>query len=514
MMDKAALTDRDLMRRFKESPTYFVRRIWGLVPQPVKPECMEEVRDLIRSGRIKDIRKSHFSPFEKGKHITWQQWLLLVSVELAVKGRTKRRISVRSGHGVGKSSAMSWLILWALFCHKDAQVPCTAPTSSQMHDVLWKELASWIGKMPKPIANAFEWSSEYIRMKESPQTWFARARTASKENSEALAGVHGPFVLMAVDEASGVYDEIYNTAEGAMTGEHVLVILISNPTRLSGYFFDTHGKDSMRWQTLHFSSEDSPIVDRDFVDGIIAKHGRDSEEFRIRVAGDFPDEEGVDAQGYVPLLVEQDLQEAHDGSLRGRIRLGIDPAQDGGDDMAQVARDNFIAKVVDIEKVNTPKSIAARAVGHMRALNVQPDDVTYDNFGVGANVGLEIAMAMPDRPVRVMGLNVGEPAEDREQFFDRRAELYWRLREWIKSGGELVNVASWREELLSIRYRRTEGSKARIQIMPKRVMRKLRLNSGRSPNRADALALTFSRQETSQQVYKQPEWEGISIYEG
>jgi hypothetical protein len=520
-MDETLAKDKELMRRFQKSPTYFVRRMWGLVPQPVKPECFDEVKALVASGNLKGIKKSHFSPFEKGKHITWQQWLLLVAVELAIRGKGKRRISVRSGHGVGKSCTMSWIILWALFCHKDAQVPCTAPTSSQMHDVLWKELASWLRKMPAQIASLYDWSSEYIRMRESPETWFARARTASKENSEALAGVHGPFVLMAVDEASGVYEEIYNTAEGAMTGENVLVILISNGTRLVGYFYDTHNSDSARWQTLHFNGEDSPIVDQDFVTGIIAKHGRDSDEFRIRVAGEFAAEEGVDDQGYVPLLVEADLRAAKDTALRGRIRLGIDPAKDGGDDMCQAARDSLKAKILELEKVNTPKSIAHRAVGHIKTFGIDPDDVACDNFGEGANVAQEVALssvgtgpdgkALPN--LRINGVNVGEGPDDPERFYNRRAELFWRLREWVKAGGEFCDLDKWREELLSIRYRRTPGAKDRIQIMPKPIMRKLGLNHGRSPNKADALALTFYRPDVAIQQYVQEPYIPTSSYE-
>lgn len=502
------------MRRFQESPTFFVRSVWGLIPQQVKPECRDEVRGYLANGELEKVQAKHFLPFKKGEMITWQQWLLLVAIELAVKKRSKRRITVRSGHGCGKSATVAWLVLWALFCHKDAQVPCTAPTSSQMHDVLWKEIATWLRRMPEGIAASFEWSSEYVRMKESPETWFARARTASKENSEALAGVHGPFVLMAVDEASGVYEEIFNTAEGAMTGEDVFVILISNPTRLNGYFYDTHFSDSKRWQKLHFSGEDSPIVDQDFVEGIVSKHGKDSDEYRIRVAGEFSAEEGIDSQGYVPLFVEADLREAKTDTLRGRVCLGVDPAKDGGDEMAIVGRDNLIAKVLDLEKVNTPKSIAYRVIGHLKAFDVDPNDVAVDNFGEGANVTQEIALARHQEQIRVHGVNVGEDAEESDRFMNRRAELFWRLKEWVKGGGEFVQLEKWREELLSLRFRRTEGRLARIQIMPKPMMKKLGLNHGRSPNRVDALSLTFNRKNEIRETYTQPNYEPLSPYEG
>lgn len=98
-----------------------------------------------------------------------------------------RRISIRAGHGIGKSTAFAWLIIWFLFSFYNAQVPCTAPTSDQMHDVLWKEVKKWLDIMPDDFSRLFDWSNGYIRIVESPETWFARAKTARKESPEALA---------------------------------------------------------------------------------------------------------------------------------------------------------------------------------------------------------------------------------------------------------------------------------------------------------------------------------------
>ena len=161
-------------------------------------------------------------------------------VERALRKESPNRISVASGHGVGKTAVLAWLIIWFLWCFKEAQAPCTAPTSEQMHDILWKELSVWIRKMPEDAQSKFEWTTGYLRIVEHPEAWFARARTARKENPEALAGVHADHVLMVADEASGVLEEIYKTAEGSMTGPNVLVILISNPTRTEGFFYETH----------------------------------------------------------------------------------------------------------------------------------------------------------------------------------------------------------------------------------------------------------------------------------
>jgi hypothetical protein len=60
------------------------------------------------------------------------------------------------------------LIIWFLFCHKDAQVPTTAPTSQLLQDILWKEINSWIKKMPDQMQELFDTTSDYIRVRENP----------------------------------------------------------------------------------------------------------------------------------------------------------------------------------------------------------------------------------------------------------------------------------------------------------------------------------------------------------
>jgi hypothetical protein len=269
--------------------------------------------------------------------------------------------------------------------------------------------------------------------------------------------------------------------------------MISNPTRLAGYFYDSHHSDQENWQTLGFDSEESPIVDEAYVKRIETKHGRDSDEFLIRVKGTFPNVEGIDDQGYVPLLTEADLRPATHTALRGRIKFGIDPAGDGEDEATGVGRDPFLAKLLFIEKRSTPKSIARNALDVMLPLDIAGEDTWIDNFGEGANVSVEIMLGSPNKEklIKANGVNMGDDAEDSEQFYDKRAECAWRMRMWIKGGGEIADLPKWKDELLSLRYRRTAGKISKIQLMPKMTMKKLQLNHGKSPNKVDGLMLSF-----------------------
>lgn len=474
--------DVEIVKKMRVSPIYFIEKIWKLKPQPVKEEFKDIINSLYQEGRESEIKAEYFETFIKGKHITWQQWLILLKVELAIKGKRKNRITVRSGHGIGKSVTFAWLIIWYLFCHKDAQVPVTAPTSEQMHDVLWKELSVWHKKMPIALQGLFEWSNGYLRVTERPESWFARAKTARKENPEALAGVHGDHVMFLADEASGIPDEIFNTAEGAMTGPKVIVVLISNPTRLIGYFRDSQKSDANNWEVLAFNSEDSPIVDKKYVDRILDKHGEDSDEYRIRVMGEFPKEDTVDDAGYVQMFIEEDIKLSKNKEFIGEILMGIDPAGEGNDETIWVIRDQFKSVIVAKEKTSTAKTIAQKTLTLMDLYNIRGENIYVDNFGEGANVAQELAMA----GVRVNGINVGDKAYD-PMFYNLRAEAYWKAKQALRTGHELVEHEGWKE-LLAIRYRKELNG--RLKIMGKLEMKK---TLGRSPDHADAWSLTFIR---------------------
>lgn len=379
------------------------------------------------------------------------------------------------------STVLSWLILWFLTCFKDAQIPCTAPSSEQMHDVLWKELAKWISLMPEGLREKFEWQSGYIRVVESPETWFARAKTARKEAPEALAGVHGDHVMFVVDEASGVPDQIFNTAEGALTSGNVFFLMISNPTRLIGYFYDSHHSDKASWQTMNFSSKDSPIVDRKFTDRITEKHGEGSDEYSIRVLGEFPRADSLDEMGYVPLLTQADIRETLDATFGKDRVLGLDPSGEGSNKSVWVVRDRFKAKVVAIEEKSTPLTIAQKTLTLMDFYQVKPENVIVDAFGEGVKTIQELAKAHKF----VQGILVGDSSSD-DEFMNIRAEAYWKLREWIIAGGELVTHKDWKQ-LSLIRYRRELSDK--LKIMGKLEMKREGIES---PDVADALMLTFA----------------------
>jgi hypothetical protein len=471
LQKRVSKADIELVRKMISSPIFFIEKMWNLTPQPLT--CKE----------LHTHTRTCYGTFERGKHITWQQHQILLGVERALRGEAPKRISVVSGHGIGKDGMLSWLIHWFLFTRLNAQVGCTAPTSDQMYDVLWKELSIWHQRLREGIREKFEWSTTHFKIKERPETWWARARTARPEAPEAFAGLHGDYVMLVGDEASGIHDQIFRTGEGALTNRDVLVILVSNGTRVEGYFYDTHHKDKENWQNYSFSSEDSPIVERGYPERIAAKYGKDSDEYRYMVAGLFPRVGSMEEGGWLPLVSESQLKFVEDVGRLQSPRLGVDPSGSGDNKTALVLRDPFRAKVASLKDKSTPKSIAEDVLTLMTEYDIDPTKVAVDNFGEGANVPVEIAIVDGDR---VNGINGGDMADDPERFLNKRAENYWRLREWIVAGGELVTSPEWKQ-ILTIRYKR--NLKGRIVIMSKEDMK---LKHGwESPDVADGLSLTF-----------------------
>jgi len=169
----------------------------------------------------------------------------------------ERKISIRSGHGTGKSTSASWAMLWFLLMRFPNKVVVTAPTSGQLFDALFAELKRWIGELPKPVQDLLTVKSDRVELAAAPSEMFISARTSRAETPEALAGVHSENVLLVVDEASGVPEKVFEAAAGSMSGHNATTILLSNPTRSSGTFYDVEANDVI---TLNVNGNQSVIT--------------------------------------------------------------------------------------------------------------------------------------------------------------------------------------------------------------------------------------------------------------
>ena len=399
-----------------------------------------------------------------------------VLAAMAVPGA---RVSIRSGHGTGKSTLFSWIALWGLCCFWDVKIPVTAPTAHQLSDILWPEIEKWRAQMLEPWRSAVRIKSDKITLEGTPG--FVAARTGRKENPEALQGFHAEHMIFLIDEASGIPEVVFEVARGALSTEGARILMAANPTRLTGYFYNSHHKNRDIWTRFQFSCLDSPRVSPTYAREIADEYGEESDMYRVRVLGEFPN-------ASVTQFMPGDVVEAAMGKhLRSEMFdfapkiLGVDVAMFGGDRSVIVLRQGLYSNILYQTRGNTPEQLAAHAArlyDEHRA-----DALIVDATGVGEAVMSSLRL-MHRSPI---AFYAGEKSL-LANCANRRTEVWYKMREWFLSGGAIPDDSDLRDDLVGPEFQYTTG-KNLIQLERKADMKKRGLAS---PDLADALALTFA----------------------
>lgn len=398
--------------------------------------------------------------------------------------RGERRISVRSGHGVGKTTTLAWAICWWMFTRFPQKTVCTAPTSAQLFDALAAETKGWFKKLPPELAGLFDIKSESIHLLAAPEESFCSFRTSRAETPEALAGVHSDNVLLICDEASGIPEQVFEAASGSMSGHNATTLLAGNPVRTSGLFFRTHHTLRDMWLTLHISCIDHPRVSPDFVRQMAIDYGEDSNPYRVRVLGEFPK---ADDDTVIPFeLMETSLKRDVKPHLVRSI-WGLDCARFGSDRSSLAKRKGNVLQ----EKVKSWQGLdTMQLVGRVKAEwdatppSERPEEICVDAIGLGSGVADRLReLGLPSRAV-----NVSESPAMKEKFINLRAELWWLARDWFFArDSNLCEDEALGGELVAVKYKYTSSGK--IQIESKEDMKKRGM---RSPDLADSFILTFA----------------------
>ena len=420
-----------------------------------------------------------WDPVKKEGVLPWQ-W------EASRKLVARKRLSVRSGKGVGKSAFLAWTILWFLCCFFPTKGACTAPTATQMSDVLWAELSMWHRRLKErmpALGEKFEWKSDEFCLLEAPKESFVVARTAREEKPEALQGVHQKHTLIIADEASGVADAIFEAGRGALSGENAYVVLASNPTRLSGLFYRTHHELGPLWETMQVNGEDVPLQTQAFRDEIIYEYGRDSNYYRVNVTGEFPSAEDdvVIPASLTAAALKRDVEPF------GPRVWGLDVARFGSDRCVLVKRCEN-ATLEPHKAWGGMDTMQTAGKVYAEWLNTPPEHrphaIMVDVIGIGAGV----CDRLQHLDLPALGINVAEEASCEEAYLRMRDELWFKARRWLeRKDCRMVEDKTLTGELSLPKYSFTQTGK--IKVESKDEMRK---RYPRSPDVADAFCLTFA----------------------
>lgn len=396
----------------------------------------------------------------------------------------ERKLSVRSGHGTGKSSCASWVMLHYLLFNYPCKVIVTAPTSGQLFDALFAELKRWIGEMPQNLQELLTVKSDRVELKAAAAEAFISARTSRAETPEALAGVHSEHVLLVVDEASAVPEPVFEAAAGSMSGHTATTLLLSNPTRTSGTFFETHNRLRDSWKTYRWSCIDSPLVSDEFVDEMRERYGAESNAFKVRVLGDFP---ASDDDVLIPYhLIDDATKRDIEVDVGAASVWGLDPARFGSDRTALCKRvGSVVTEVTSWRQLDTMATVG-RVKAEFDALppSLRPREIMVDSIGIGAGV----VDRLRELGLPVRGVNVAESPSMGQTYANLRAELWNKTKGWLEGRScKIPEDEQLIAELAAVRYTFTSAGKLQIESKERMKARGLP-----SPDLADALVLTMA----------------------
>jgi hypothetical protein len=397
----------------------------------------------------------------------------------------ERRISFASGHGVGKSCLLSWLICWHTLTRFPQKTLASSPTIQQLNNALAAETKKWFRALPTPVADLVEITTESIRLKAAPTESFVTFQVARAEAPESIAGLHSENVLLVFDESSGIPEKTFESSAGSMSAEHAHTILAGNPVRSSGFFYDTHNRLAASWKTLRVSSEDSALVSPKFAEEMESRYGRESNEFRVRVQGLWPlaDEDSAIPLGLVEDAAARDVEDDEAG-----VVIGVDVARYGSDSSAIVVRQGRVV----LDDIRTYKQLDTMSlVGRIRETmkdyaKHEIVGVHIDSIGIGS--GCLDRLLELDLDVTVLGINVAESPSLGSDYLNLRAELYFAIKAWLETRDVKIPVHDGLlRELTTPRYSFNSTGKRKLES--KEEMRRRGVGS---PDIADALALTFA----------------------
>jgi phage terminase large subunit len=419
-------------------------------------------------------------------------------------GRNEPRISIRSCHGPGKTAVAAWIILMVLLFRYPQKTVATAPTAGQLFDGLLAEVKHWLRTLPPALQEMFEVKSDRIELRAAPESSFFSARTSREEKPEALQGVHADHVMLVVDEGSGVHDRIYEAAAGSMSGENAQTLLLSNPVRTGGFFYDTHHKLRDMWYTVHVCAAQavapeqrrvgvfySERVTKDFVEDMRRRYGEDSNAYRVRVLGEFP---RADDDTLIPFeLVEAATHREVYEEQTAESVWGLDVARYGDARSVLAKRSRRKVRELLVFRHLDLMQLCGRVKAEWDGVpqSLRPTEILVDVIGLGAGVVDRLReLKLPAR-----GINVSESPAVGARFRNLRSELWFKTKEWFEkrdvaltttvSGGSPEDDVVL--ELTTPRYMFTSSGK--MVMESKNDMKK---RGFPSPDLADAIVLTFA----------------------
>lgn len=395
------------------------------------------------------------------------------------------RESVVSGHGIGKSALVAWLVDFLMSTRPFSQGTVTANTAPQLRTKTWAQIVKWTKR-----CITHHWfdittgmGSMAMRHKQHAEEWFCTAQTCAAENSEAFAGQHAvnSTSFYIFDEASKIEDVIDEVSEGGLTDGEPMKFAFGNGTRNTGWFHGTHHGQRHRWGRRQIDSRDVQITNKKMLDEWIEDYGIDSDFSKIRIRGMFP---AMSAKQFISI---KDVDAAIARHLRPEQYnfapkiLTLDNSWEGDDPGVISLRQGLRFQVLR----SFPKNDNDIEIANMLA-NLEDEheaDAVFIDAGYGT--GVYSAGKTLGRAWRLVWFSGESPDPG---CLNLRAYMYREARDWLKEGGTLdrQDHELYNEAISVETVPRMDG---KIQIEAKKDLKRRDMPS---PNRFDSLVISFA----------------------
>lgn len=328
---------------------------------------------------------------------------------------------VPSCHDSSKTFTAARAMWWFLHSHpEDSIVISTAPTFTQVVELLWREVKSAYGKKKVP----FDCKLVQSKLDLGPK-WYALGITSDEPVN--YTGFHASNILVILDEADGIKKEIWDALEGVLTSGNAKLLAIGNPLDPTSEFARrTKNAQKPKSNVIRIEADDVlPVTDnggapfllqRAWVENAASNWGVTSALYMGKVLAQWPDQ-NIDTLIPIGWL----LRAKGRAVSRGIRTYGADIARFGSNKTVRTLMEgNWLCWQKATAQEDTFQT-ATRILNDLRMY--EPANVQIDETGIGGGVVDQLRHQLPPR-YPLIAVNNGGNASNTEHYANRGAEMW------------------------------------------------------------------------------------------
>jgi hypothetical protein len=420
-------------------------------------------------------------------------WSKMVDVSTSL--RDHQYTVVKAGNSLSKSFTVARLALWFLYTHYPSTVITTAPSQTQVEEILWREIAVAHSNAKIPLGGELLKTSLDLQKETKGKKWFAtgfatRPDTVTQQATR-VQGFHNENVLVIMDEAAGVLTEIWDAVAKLLTTPRQKFLAIGNPTVAHGDFVNCF-KDA-KFNKITISVLDSPnyvagsevipgLSGREFVEQTKNKYGEGSNYYKAMVLGEIPSED-VDALLQMSWIeaAEGKKVEHYFGFTKKFVTWDV---ADGGDDLHVIKAWENTTEIDSVELQGKKVEEAEPYVWRMLR-KYGGNAIIVDGDGIG-RVAISLLEQTKDRNTFIIPFfGSSDEVNDPQTFKYKRSEACWLMRNMFEKGTiSIASIPEQREELACVKL--VQERRGYITVEPKKELKK---RIQRSPDRMDGIMM-------------------------